>query len=74
MPLRDWSFAHPPAPWIEQAEDGVECLAQLDNGIAVAAREGNIIVSAFHPELTKDTRLHEYFLDIVAASGKSKAG
>lgn len=62
------------APWIEQVEDGVECLAQLDNGIAVAAREGNIVVSAFHPELTKDTRLHEYFLDIVAARGKSKAG
>lgn len=62
------------APGIEQAGDGVQCLAQLDNGTAVAAREGNMVVSAFHPELTKDIRFHEYFLDIVADRNKSKAG
>ncbi len=53
------------APVIEQANDGVEILARLDNGTSVAARQGKILVSAFHPELTSDTRFHRYFLDIV---------
>jgi len=54
------------APVIEQANDGVEILARLDNGTGVAARQGKILVSAFHPELTSDPRFHHYFLDIVA--------
>jgi 5'-phosphate synthase pdxT subunit len=53
------------APWIEEAGAGVEILAEVD-GHPVAAREGNLLVVAFHPELTGDDRLHELFLAMVA--------
>ena len=52
------------APVIEQANGNVEILASLDDGTSVAARQGKILVSAFHPELTTDLRFHRYFLDI----------
>jgi len=54
------------APLIEQVNNGAEVLARLTNGTNVAVRQGNILASAFHPELTDDHRLHRYFLDIVA--------
>lgn len=54
------------APLIEQVDDGVEILARLADGALVAARQNNLLVSAFHPELTDDLRFHQYFLDIVA--------
>jgi 5'-phosphate synthase pdxT subunit len=54
------------APWIERHGPGVEILAELD-GHAVAAREGNLLAVAFHAELTDDARLHQLFLDAVAA-------
>jgi len=53
------------APYIEKVGAGVEVLATLPGGQAVAAREGKIIVAAFHPELGKDHRFHRYFLEIV---------
>jgi 5'-phosphate synthase pdxT subunit len=53
------------APMIEEANSDVEILASLGNGTGVAARQGKILVSAFHPELTSDLRFHRYFLDIV---------
>jgi 5'-phosphate synthase pdxT subunit len=56
------------APAIEHYHDGVEVLARLADGTAVAAREGRFLASAFHPELTADLRLHRYFLDIVAGN------
>ena len=49
------------APWIEEAGDGVEVLAEVD-GHPVVARERNMLVAAFHPELTDDLRLHALFL------------
>ena len=52
------------APWLEEAGAGVEVLAEVD-GHPVLAREGRLLVAAFHPELTDDTRVHERFLDIV---------
>lgn len=52
------------APWIEEAGPGVEVLAEID-GHPVLARQGRILVAAFHPELTEDTRVHERFLDLV---------
>jgi 5'-phosphate synthase pdxT subunit len=52
------------APWIEEAGPGVEILAEVD-GHPVLAREGRILVAAFHPELTDDTRVHELFLSAV---------
>ena len=54
------------APIIEQANSGVEILAKLAEGKSVAARQGKLLASAFHPELTSDLRFHQYFLDIVA--------
>jgi 5'-phosphate synthase pdxT subunit len=42
-------------------------LARLDDGTIVAVREGKLLASAFHPELTDDQRFHQYFLDIVTA-------
>jgi 5'-phosphate synthase pdxT subunit len=52
------------APWIEKIEDGVELMAEYD-GMKVMARQGSLLVSAFHPELTGDTRVHKYFLEMV---------
>ncbi len=56
------------APIIENCDSGVDILARLENGTIVAARQEKMLVTAFHPELTDDLRLHRYFLDIV--SGK----
>ncbi|HEX9976536.1 MAG TPA: pyridoxal 5'-phosphate synthase glutaminase subunit PdxT [Dehalococcoidales bacterium] len=53
------------APIIEQVSPGVKVLAKLDDGTIVAVREGKLLASAFHPELTDDLRFHQYFLDIV---------
>ncbi|HEX2938977.1 MAG TPA: pyridoxal 5'-phosphate synthase glutaminase subunit PdxT [Ruminiclostridium sp.] len=52
------------APWIEKAGGGVKVLASLDNNI-VAARQNNIVVTSFHPELTGDTSFHRYFADLI---------
>jgi 5'-phosphate synthase pdxT subunit len=54
------------APVIKQANGKVEILARLADGTGVAARQGKLLASAFHPELTSDLRFHQYFLDIVA--------
>ncbi len=40
-------------------------MAKLDDGTPVAARQGNMLVTAFHPELSGDLRFHKYFLDMV---------
>jgi 5'-phosphate synthase pdxT subunit len=58
------------APIIENCEKGVEVLARLDNNTIVAARQGKMLATAFHPELTNDLRFHQYFLDIVAGKRK----
>jgi 5'-phosphate synthase pdxT subunit len=60
------------APWIERAGDGVEVLAELD-GHAVAAEQDGVLVTAFHPELTGDLRLHRRFAELVARAGKAVA-
>jgi 5'-phosphate synthase pdxT subunit len=60
--------AHPPvravfirAPWIAEHGDDVEVLASVD-GHPVAARQGNLLVISFHPEIAGETRIHELFL------------
>jgi 5'-phosphate synthase pdxT subunit len=53
------------APIIEEAGPQVEILAELPNGTAIAARQGKLLVSAFHPELSPDLRFHSYFSKIV---------
>ena len=61
------------APMIERAGDRVEILARLPDGSPVAARQNNLVVTAFHPELTPDLRLHEYFLSFVDRKLEVKA-
>ena len=53
------------APLLESVGKGVEVLAMLDDGTIVAARQGNLMATSFHPELTQDTRFHKYFLERV---------
>jgi 5'-phosphate synthase pdxT subunit len=55
------------APWIETWSDDVEVLASVD-GHPVAARQGNLLVIAFHPEIAGETRVHELFLEHVRAA------
>jgi len=54
------------APWVESAGPRVDVLATCQGHI-VAAREGGVLVTAFHPELTGDTRLHESFIRMIRA-------
>lgn len=50
------------APLIETAQPPAEILSQLDDGRIVAARQGRLLATSFHPELTSDDRFHRYFL------------
>ncbi len=52
------------APKITPEGADVETLASLPDGTVVAAREGNMLVTSFHPELTRDDRFHRYFLSL----------
>jgi 5'-phosphate synthase pdxT subunit len=56
------------APAIRSVGSGVEVLARLDARTIVAARQGKLLVTAIHPELTDDDRLHRYFIRMAAAS------
>jgi len=60
------------APWIEDAGPDVEILAEHD-GHPVLARQGRVLVAAFHPELTGDTRVHERFLQLVEEEANVRA-
>lgn len=53
------------APIIERIGPGVEALARLPDGTVVAAQQDNLLVTAFHPELTSDGRFHQYFAQLV---------
>ena len=59
------------APWFERVGDGVDVLASVDTHEGpkvVVVRQGNVLASAFHPELTGDARLHELFVGMVRAA------
>lgn len=56
------------APLVEQVGSEVDVLATLPEGGIVAVRQGHLLGTAFHPELTDDLRLHRYFCDIVDAA------
>ena len=60
------------APWIERAGPAVEVLARHDGHI-VAARQGRVLVTAFHPELTDDTRVHESFIAMMGGGAARTA-
>ncbi len=49
------------APVVTRVGPRVEVLASLDDGRPVAVRQGNLLATAFHPELTRDARVHQYF-------------
>ena len=54
------------APWVEQTGPGVAILGtDLGTGRIVAVRQGQLLATAFHPELTPDRRIHQLFVDIV---------
>ncbi|HTE67378.1 MAG TPA: pyridoxal 5'-phosphate synthase glutaminase subunit PdxT [Actinomycetes bacterium] len=53
------------APWVAEAGPAVEVLAEID-GKVVAVRQGNLLATAFHPELTGEVRLHRWLVDLVA--------
>ncbi|HLH21482.1 MAG TPA: pyridoxal 5'-phosphate synthase glutaminase subunit PdxT [Chloroflexota bacterium] len=70
-PLRAVFIRAPRIDWVGPA---VDALARLEDGTVVAAREGNLLVTTFHPELTGDARFHRYFLEhVVAGSGNRLA-
>lgn len=54
------------APYIEEAGDEVEILSVLD-GHVIAARQGSMLVTSFHPELNKNTQIHRYFLEEICS-------
>jgi len=60
------------APWIDEIGQDVEVLAR-EGGRPVLVRDGRILIATFHPELTDDTTVHEYFLKL-AAEQSSRAG
>jgi 5'-phosphate synthase pdxT subunit len=53
------------APLIRSVEPNVRVIGRLDDGTIVAARQGNMLATAFHPELTGDSRVHRLFIDMV---------
>ncbi|MGC5033961.1 pyridoxal 5'-phosphate synthase glutaminase subunit PdxT [Micromonospora sp. DT229] len=55
------------APWVERVGEGVEVLGRVSDGRIVAVRQGNLLATSFHPELTGDLRLHGRFVDLVRA-------
>jgi 5'-phosphate synthase pdxT subunit len=57
------------APWIAEHGDAVQVLAAVD-GHPVAARQANMLVISFHPEIAGESRVHELFLRDVAAAGR----
>ena len=66
------------APWVEEHGEGVEVLGRVVGGPAdgriVAVRQGNLVATSFHPELTGDRRVHALFVDIVRAHLAEQAG
>ena len=60
------------APWVERVGPDVEVLARVEGGPAdgkiVAVRQGSLVATSFHPELTGDPRVHAYFVELVRAA------
>ena len=60
------------APWVESIGDDVEVLATVaageSGGRIVAVKQGNLLATSFHPEVSDDDRIHRYFVDMVLTS------
>lgn len=54
------------APLIESVHGDAKVLSELEDGRIVAAQEGHLLATSFHPELTNDTRFHEYFISLAS--------
>ena len=63
------------APWVEKVGDGVEVLARIeagdDAGRIVAVRQGPVLATSFHPEISGDDRLHRFFVGLASAEQSS---
>ncbi|HLX84793.1 MAG TPA: pyridoxal 5'-phosphate synthase glutaminase subunit PdxT [Terriglobales bacterium] len=77
--IREGQFLNQPiemvfirAPRIERTGAGVEIVA-TEGKDPVLVRKGKTLAATFHPELSDDTRVHKYFLDLVAKDGKNQA-
>ena len=55
------------APRLVEAQAGTQIISTLEDGTAVAAKQGNWLVTSFHPELTGDDRIHQMFIDMAQA-------
>ncbi|BCJ41582.1 pyridoxal 5'-phosphate synthase subunit PdxT [Actinoplanes ianthinogenes] len=64
------------APWVEQVGPDVRVLGRVASGDAagriVAVRQGNLLATAFHPELTGDLRVHRYFVEMVRQAAPAR--
>jgi 5'-phosphate synthase pdxT subunit len=68
------------APWVESVGADVEVLGHVESdpvygraaGRIVAVRQGRLVATSFHPELTGDHRIHEYFVAMVREAGESR--
>ena len=59
------------APWVEEAGQGVEVLAAVESkgeSHPVVVRQGNLLATSFHPEVTGDHRIHGHFVEMIRAS------
>ena len=54
------------APIVERVGESVQILSRLPDGVVVAVRQGNLLATSFHPELTGDSAVHEYFLGMIS--------
>jgi 5'-phosphate synthase pdxT subunit len=65
------------APWVESVGAEVEVLGRVTEGSAagriVAVRQGHLLATAFHPELTGDLRVHRFFVEMVRAADTTEA-
>jgi 5'-phosphate synthase pdxT subunit len=65
------------APWVESVGPAVEVLARVEGGEAdgrvVAVRQGSLLATSFHPELTGDIRVHELFTEVVREAARAAA-
>jgi 5'-phosphate synthase pdxT subunit len=65
------------APWVERVGDRVEVIGTIEDGPAagriVAVRQGNLLATAFHPELTGDLRVHRLFVELVRETQSNAA-
>jgi 5'-phosphate synthase pdxT subunit len=63
------------APWVEEVGSGAQVLARVESGPAtgriVGIRQRHLLATSFHPELTGDARVHQYFVDMVREAAKA---